>query len=115
MENLIVFSEHKPFTISDFEEAYHNSKRYFSINHLSITGNISEENIEEAIEKAELICRFAGINSRHHFKKIYVYEPQKETLHIDYKLSRTALNLLVMQLNSRNQNRAKWLWELAGG
>lgn len=115
MEDLILFSTTKALAISHFEEAYFNAKRQFSINHLTISGDISEENLEAAIEKAERICRIAGINSRQHFQKIYVYEPQNATLFIDYKMSRTAFNLLHMQLLQLNQNRAKWLWELAGG
>jgi hypothetical protein len=115
MEELIVFSTHKPFTISCFEDAIFYSKRKFSINQLTISGNISEENLEEAIKKAEQICRLAGMNSHQHFQKIYVYEPNNENVHIDFKMSRSAFNLLIMQLQQLNENRAKWLWELAEG
>ena len=101
------------FVISEFEEAYYNSKKLYSINQLTITGSFSEEQVIEALKKALLLCKLAGININQHFKRVYVYDEKNETMFVDYRMSKRAFNLLMMQSPSLNENRAKWLWELA--
>ncbi|MEO8759447.1 MAG: hypothetical protein ABI448_01050 [Bacteroidia bacterium] len=96
-----------------FEEDFYNSKLTYSIRHLSLIGNIKEENINEAIKKSLQICRLAGINSQYHFKKIYVFDANSQTLYTDWLMSKNGLNLMMMQLNNINEKKAQWLWELS--
>ena len=113
-EQLILHSSYNPhFVLNEFEEAYHHSKRQYSINHLIFSGDISTDNLIEAIEKARNICRLAGNNYLQHFKKVYIYEAENETIRIDYQMTKPAFNLIIMQLNQLNENRAKWIWKLA--
>lgn len=101
------------FVIAEFEEAYYNSKKLYSINQLTITGSYSEEQVIEALNKALLLCKLAGININQHFKRVYVYDAKNETLFADYRMSKRAFNLLMMQSPTINENRARWLWELS--
>jgi hypothetical protein len=100
--------------LRDFEEAIHYSKLHYSLRHLTFTADISPENILEALQKSLQICQLAGIESKHHFKKIYVYDASLKTLHIDWRMSKKGFNLMVMQFPLLNQKKALWLWELAG-
>jgi hypothetical protein len=99
--------------LTDFEEAIHNSKLHYSLRHLTFDDDISSENILESLQKSLQICQLAGIESKHHFKKIYVYDSDLKTLQIDWKMSKVGFNLMVMQFPSLNQKKAIWLWELA--
>ena len=47
------------------------------------------------------------------FKKIYVYDPEISTMHIDWRMTKKGLNLMVMQTPSIHEKMARWLWELA--
>ncbi len=113
-EDIAVFSlRHNPFTINEFEEALQNSMRKYSLRHLNFMEDISEEQISEALQKSMHVCRLAGVNSVQHFKKIYVYDPAVSTMHIDWRMTKKGLNLMVMQTHSINEKMARWLWELA--
>jgi hypothetical protein len=78
-----------------------------------VTPHISEEQLLEALQKSEQVCRLLGVNSVQHFKKIYVYDPAASSMHIDWRMTKKGLNLMVMQTPSMNEKMARWLWELA--
>jgi hypothetical protein len=99
--------------IMDFEEAIYNSKLHYSLLHLSFAENISLENILEALQKSLQICQLAGIETKHHFKQIYIYDLTNKTMLIDWRMSKKGFNLMVMQFPSLNKKEALWLWELA--
>jgi hypothetical protein len=99
--------------INDFEEAIYNSKLHYSLLHLAFVESISPENILEALQKSLQICQLAGIETKHHFKKIYVYDLENNAMHIDWRMSKKGFNLMVMQFPSLNKEKALWLWKLA--
>jgi hypothetical protein len=99
--------------INDFEEAIYNSKLHYSLLHLAFVESISPENILEALQKSLHICQLAGIETKHHFKKIYVYDLENNAMHIDWRMSKKGFNLMVMQFPSLNKEKALWLWKLA--
>jgi hypothetical protein len=101
------------FTMNDFEEALHNSMRRYSLRHLNFIEDISEEQILETLHKSMQVCRLAGANSVQHFKKIYVYDPEVSSMHIEWRMTKKGLNLMVMQTPTLNEKMARWLWELA--
>ncbi|WP_395066481.1 hypothetical protein [Flavobacterium sp.] len=111
---IIPFHKHDYFSnLKDFEESIHNSKLNFSLLQLAFTENISNENIVEALQKSLQICALAGIESKRHFKKVYIYDATIKTMHLDWRMSKKGFNLMVMQFPSLNENKARWLWELA--
>ena len=113
-EEITIFSfRHNPFMMNDFEEALENSMRRYSLRQLNFMEDISEEQIKEALQKSMQVCHLAGINSVQHFKKIYVYDPEVSTMHIDWRMTKKGLNLMIMQTPSMNEKMARWLWELA--
>lgn len=97
----------------EFEEALHNSLRQYSLLHLPFIEEISQENILEALQKSLQVCQLAGINSKQHFKKIYIYDDVVKSIHIDWKMSKRAVNLMATQIPTQNEKTARWLWELA--
>ncbi len=106
-------SNAKQDVANEFEEAFYDSLRQYSLRHLPFTEDISHERIEDALQKSLQICHLAGINSGLHFKKIYVYDAESSVLQIDWRMSKRAVNLMVTQISALNEGTARWLWELA--
>ena len=100
--------------LTDFEQAYYDSKLKYSLRHLTYIENISEEESNSTLQKSLQICQLLGIESKHHFKKIYLYDDAANTLYVDWIMSQKGFNLMVMQFPSMNEKKALWLWELAG-
>ena len=100
------------FVVSEFVEAVHNSKLIYSLNHLITIQNISQEDAMEALQKSLQVCYLIDVNSKHHFKQIFVFDATTKTLYVDWLMSKKGFNLIVTQLSSLNKNTAHWLWEL---
>jgi hypothetical protein len=109
----LYFSNEEQVAAGEFEEAFYSSLRQYSLRHLPFINDISQENIAEALQKSLQVCRLAGINSKQHFKKIYVYDADISTIHIDWRMSKRGVNLMVTQISSLNEKMARWLWELS--
>jgi hypothetical protein len=109
----VFFPNSQPFSNQDTEEAFYYSIRKFSLIKIPNKKRISQEKLMEALEKSLRICQMAGINSKQHYKKIYVYNPEIQTIHIDWRMSKRGFNLMLMQMSSENEKMAKWLWELS--
>jgi len=103
----------RQFANSEFEEALHHSMLQYSLQHLPIIEDIEQEKIMEALQKSILICSLAGIESKQHFKRRYIFNENTATLHIDWLMSKKGLNVMVMQIPIVNEQMARWLWELA--
>jgi hypothetical protein len=101
------------FLHDEIENAFHDSLLCYSFRHLTYIEGISQENLLEALQKSLLVCRLAGINSKHHFKQIFVFDSVIETLLIDWRMSKTGFNLLIIQMPFANEQLASWLWKLA--
>ncbi len=101
------------FLQSEVENTFYDAMLIYSLRHLSFLEDVSEENILAALQKSLQICHLAGVNSRHHFKQIFVFDLNKGMLHIDWRMSKTGFNLLIIQMPSANVNLASWLWKLA--
>jgi hypothetical protein len=106
-------SINRPLMMNDFEEVLQNSMRSYSLRQLDFMKDVSEEQVLETLQKSMQVCRLAGGNSVQHFQKIYVYDAKVSTMHIDWRMTKTGLNLMVMQSPSLNEKMARWLWELA--
>jgi hypothetical protein len=99
--------------LKDFEEAICYATLKYSLSHLAFIENISEDDSLKALQKALQICQLAGIESKYHFKKIYIYDDTIHALQMDWRMSQKGFNLMVMQFPSLNEKKALWLWELA--
>jgi hypothetical protein len=106
-------SNEEQTTVGEFEEAFYNSLRQYSLRHLPFVEDISQENILEALQKSLQICHLAGINSKQHFKKIYVYDADGRSMDIDWRITKRGVNLMITQMPSVNEKTARWIWELA--
>lgn len=101
------------FSSWGMEDVFYDSKLTYSIRNLSFTGTFSPELIIEALQKSLEICNLLGVNTRCHFKKLYVYDEQMGVLRVDWLMSKNGFNLVVMQLPVLNEKMAKWLWALS--
>jgi hypothetical protein len=97
----------------EFEEAYYTTSLRYSLRHLLLLEDLHQEIVSEALQKSLQVCLLLGVNSRHHFRKIYVFDSASNELQTDWLMSRHGFNLMVMQLPSQNEKLAQWLWELA--
>ena len=95
------------------EDDFYNSRLIYSIKNLSFTGNITTEVIIQSLQRSLRVCNLLGIDSRHHFKKIYLYNSHLGVVEIDWMMSKVGFNLMIMQLPSLNEQIAQCLWELA--
>lgn len=112
-EIMLVSTNRQSFQMSDFEEIFLASMRRYSIRHLPFSQEISQENISEALQKSLRICQLAGINSKHHFKKVFVYDEKIHAVKIDWQMSKRGFNLMVMHTPEINEKIALWICELA--
>ena len=81
--------------------------------HLLLTGTMSQEDFAEALQKSMQVCAFAGIDTKAHFKKIYVSDSKTGAIYSDWLMSKKGFNLMIMQCQSLNEQSAHWLWKLA--
>jgi hypothetical protein len=100
------------FASAQFEEALYDSMLRYSLQHLKAIGNVSQENILYSLKKSLQICSLLGINSKYHFKQIYVFDAEIDILKIEWLMSKKGFNLMIMQISPMNENMARWLWEL---
>jgi hypothetical protein len=96
-----------------FENAFFDSRLKYSFKNLNLIGDISKESILEALGKSMRLCDCAGKNSKNHFKQIYVFDDGDSSLHIDWMMSKTGFNILILQIPALNRKMAQWIWKLA--
>lgn len=112
-EIMILSSNYNHLSMDDFEEVFLASMRRYSMRHLPFSEEVSQENIFEALRKSLKVCQMAGINGKHHFKKVFVYDEATQTVQIDWQMSKRGLNLMIMHTPELNEKLACWLCELA--
>ena len=111
---IMVFSaNYNPISMDDFEERFLASMRRYSLRHLPLTQAVSQDTILEALEKSLKVCRMAGINGTHHFKKVFVYDADVQSVQIDWQMTKKGLNLMAMHSPELNEQMARWLCQLA--
>lgn len=94
------------------ESILYSNLKYSSMD-LQLIQEMSEEEIENSIKNAIAICHLVGVESKFHFKKIYVFDIDKNTVNIDWRMSKKGFNLVAMQFQKLNQKNAVWFWKLA--
>jgi hypothetical protein len=94
------------------ESILHSKLKYSSID-LQLIQEMSDDEIEESIKNAIAICNLVGVESKFHFKKIYVFDLNHNSINIDWRMSKKGFNLVIMQIQKLNQKNAIWLWQLA--
>ena len=99
--------------LKELRESILYANLYYSIKDLQLTFELSEDEIENSIKNAIAICHLVGIESKYHFKKIYIFDGFYNTINIDWRMSKKGFNLVVMQFQKLNQKNAIWLWKLA--
>lgn len=98
---------------SNLEDALQHAARRYSVKHLAAAGIHSQEEIMMALEKAIQVCALAGIDSKIHFKKIYVYDTDRGTTYSDWLMTKKGLHLVLLQFPLLNEFIAKWLLQFA--
>lgn len=80
---------------------------------LQLILELSDDEIENSIKNAISICHLVGIDSKYHFKKIYVFDVDYGIINIDWRMSKKGFNLVIMQFQKITPKNATWLWQLA--
>lgn len=101
------------FNTIEFDDAFYNATLKYYLRHLAFMGNISNEILLDALKKSLQICYLANINSKQHFKQVYLYNNATSTLQLDCFMSKNGFYLMLMQMPSINKNLASWLWKLS--
>lgn len=104
--------EQNHFALREFLEAVQCSTLYYNVRHLQLTGSTIHQDLQDALQKSILVCRLAGINSKEHFKTIYVCDSFTGTIYMDLRMSKTGFSLIMMHL-PLNEQTARWLWQMA--
>ena len=112
-EIMVLSSNYNPISMDDFEEVFLASMRRYSMRHLPLTYEVSQDSILEALQKSLKVCQMAGIDGTHHFKKVYVYDADVQTVQIDWQMTKKGLNLMAMHSPELNERTARWLCQLA--
>jgi hypothetical protein len=99
--------------LTALKESIIHSKLEYSSTDLQVFQEISDEEMDEAVKNAILICHLVGIESKHHFKEINVFDVVFNTININWRMSKKGFNLVVMQFQKINRKNAIWLWQLA--
>ncbi len=99
--------------LKDLKESIIYLNLEYSIIDLQLIQEISDDEIDEVIKNAISICHLVGIESKYHFKKIYVFDIDYNVINIDWRMSKKGFNLVIMQLQKINPKKAIWLWQLA--
>lgn len=110
---MLLSSNCNPISMKDFEETFLASMRRYSMRHLPLTQEISQDNILEALQKSLKVCQMAGIDGTHHFKKVFVYDSNVHTVQIDWQMTKKGLNLMAMHSPQMNERMARWLCQMA--
>jgi hypothetical protein len=71
----------------------------YSVQFLLRNNGIPRNNLFSAIKKAMELFSEAGINVRHHFKKIFVVNEDGTTTYVDWFLTQRALDLTLKHCN----------------
>ena len=94
------------FAETDFSEplqdAMNDSNLIFNANSLLDAGFRSGEEIEIAVERAKSVCMNSGVVISQHFKSIYVSDEGHHTVQRDWRLSRLAYTLSILNGSSDN-------------
>ncbi|MCX6188842.1 MAG: hypothetical protein NTW54_04455 [Bacteroidetes bacterium] len=96
----------------EFEDALCFSNRCYSIQHLISSGVIAPDEMLEALQKAMKVCSLAGVDSSHHFKKIYIYDETENKTYIDWMMTKKGLSLILIQYPLLNEKLARWIVDL---
>jgi hypothetical protein len=104
-------SQPSHYGLDEFEEALRNSRFSYSAQHLLSSGAVSEDEVQDALQKCLVVCRLAGIPGADHFKPLYVVDSDTDTIYTDWWMSKKGFSLLMMHL-PLNEQTARWIWEL---
>ena len=101
------------FVSNEIESSFRDALLIYSIRHFESLNSVSQENMLAALQKSLQVCYTAGINSKHHFKQIFLFDSKNGTLLIDWRMSRAGFNLMIIQMPTANERLANWVLKLA--
>ena len=84
------------------EEAMDDQNLIFTANSLLDIGFQSRSEINECISRAKAVCTCNGLPLHQHFKSIYISDEDHHTVQQEWKLSRLAYTLAILNGSSEN-------------
>lgn len=98
--------------LDEFEELVHSLEFRYSSRHLLIAG-IEVAEMPETIARAMRACKNAGIETRDHFRSLYIVDEKTSGVFRDWRLTRQGFALCIMSAAGVNKTIACCQWELA--
>ncbi|MBC7488588.1 MAG: hypothetical protein H7282_17755 [Cytophagaceae bacterium] len=98
---------------SEFEDSFYEARQIYSMSHVRFVGSLSQQMTLKALDKSFEICRLAGIKSKHHFKKVFIFDATIGTILIDWQMSKTGFSLMMIEISSADEKLELWLRKLA--
>ena len=84
------------------DEAMNDRNLIFTANSLLDIGFRSSVEIEECVTRAKSVCTCNGLPLHQHFKSIYISDENHHTVQRDWRLSRLAYTLAILNGSSEN-------------
>jgi hypothetical protein len=84
------------------QEAMNDTNLIFTANSLLDIGFRSSVEVESAVERAKAVCLNSGLRVGEHFKTIFVSDDDHHTVLRDWRLSRLAYTLCILNGSSDN-------------
>ena len=83
-------------TVDALEEAINNQNLIFNARSLADMGFATHAEISAAVERAIRVCSHNGLPIKEHFKPIYIADYNSHTVSRDWKLSKLAYTLVMI-------------------
>jgi hypothetical protein len=102
--------DHNPGEL--LEEAVNDKRLIFNARSLQKIGFESLPEISVAVERAMTVCRSNGLSIKEHFKPIYLSDQRTHTVLKDWKLSKMAYMLAILNGPTHNSTVARLQLEM---
>jgi hypothetical protein len=111
--NITRYEVTMPGALDDFTEMVHQLQLKYSTGNLALAGLKADE-VSCAVSRAMRICRLNDIDTRDHFRSLYIFDGKSGTVFCDWRMSRQGFMLALMNAPNCNPAIAYWQWELIG-
>jgi hypothetical protein len=97
--------------LDDFVEAAHLIQFRFSSHHLIMAG-LHPGDIPESISRAMNVCTINNVDTKDHFRVLYLFNTEKEGLYSEWQMTREGFMLVVLNTPVINSSIARWQWKI---
>src|SRR5687767_8061170 len=97
--------------LDDFTDIVQSMQFKYNTAHLSLAG-LDHDDITTAVTRAMRVCRLNGIETREHFRSLYVFDKLHGGTYCDWRMTREGFMLAIMNAPTLNESLANCQWEI---